>query len=1274
MGKRKRHHSDAGHMSELHDESATGKHHSGEATAATGISRQAGLAYGASRDEIVKATRGRTSEQQQVEPQTEAQNEPREPKKHRKKKSHRHSEEAALATTGVPQTSISVAKDHINRTVEDGLDESLLPTGQSRHQRRRWRRKLIKHDLMPKDQREGSRNAVHQEPHRKLSAREYESTAWLEKPVGQKALARQFATTALMRPPSRQWDDHMVGLPAEGEPETSTPWQRSATEDENVVLPGSSVADEADVKSVKSHPTLTTFRIPNIRTTSAENGRPYHVAQSTKMSDSIRLGLPAAQILSMKRHSFGNKAASVPTYSADGDLADRFRRFSAAAHGKSATAAESSSDESSESSSASDGDRVEGTPAEPPPGFKGLVQSCGNDKGESDNDETGPLTQLDDQAESWIAQRKANGCAQGSGFDGAFIKSNVPIIASHCRSSSQASARDLQSNLPFASLDDPAFDAEQAIDEVFSYEMKMTREMPAGKRGSSIHMGHEDAFLTQESSHCRMTRSASKKKPTLLARHSRDLFAHPINTNIIVQTMRLPDDPNFAENNISGSTGLLLDTNHEPGPMENEKKSGEIARSATSEQDASSGLSELEQSPSPPLTTGPVHSAPASNQAEQVRNDGDANNENDTIVVAAVEDLGGPKKKRKMTGRTSKHFSTPRTKRENSKADLTAPKECNPTGPAEQVSGPGDRTGGKRKRPCVDQDLLTETRALLDLPSPTAEDGPSTRPRKKSRRSKGTDADDDATESEVQSGKADMLEKPRDGGKPVMRPRKRKRPSGGTITDLDASNIIEQRSRHSTSKDNVESEAAKDRSEAASPTAEDDGATRDAETEGADENPRPRKRARPSGGKISDLDVSNIVESRSRRQRDAQEGGHVTTKDESPPAEEETSEHPALKVRAKRKSTGKRSIYFTPTKPALDPNIIDRVDFFNTTGKKGRVPAGVSVAPVPSIHSDRFGIIQEKLWQEPFWLIIAVTFLNKTAGRAAAPVFWKLKEKYSTPEALAEADQAELCEMIWHLGLQTQRSKRLIAIAKAWVEAPPVKGTRWRVLHYPSKGDGKELKAGVPVEEDADEVEGAVEIGRIPGCGPYALDSWRIFCRDVLRGVADDYKGKNSEDEAFVPEWQKVLPLDKELRACLRWMWLRVGWIWDPVTGKKRRATEEEMERAMRGEMEVQDPKEREFAARAAGADIAEVSGEAGEEATAGAEDQEEESERPRTPEMQQAAAAAGSVRKSPRGKNRLETPKAENEMSDNIVVSSPAKKARASPRTKSTRARQEDY
>ena len=332
------------------------------------------------------------------------------------------------------------------------------------------------------------------------------------------------------------------------------------------------------------------------------------------------------------------------------------------------------------------------------------------------------------------------------------------------------------------------------------------------------------------------------------------------------------------------------------------------------------------------------------------------------------------------------------------------------------------------------------------------------------------------------------------------------------------------------------------------------------------------------------------------------------------------------RTRASRKSTAKSSALFTPAESPLsdaDPEVATPLP------RKRRVPAGTSTAPVPSIKESRFGLIQEKLWDQPFWLIIAVTFLNKTAGKAAAPIFWRLKELYPTPEALAEANEDDLVDMIYHLGLQTQRAKRLIKIAKAWSADPPVKGKRYRTFHYPVKGDGKEFRKNETIEEDSQDCAGALEIGHIPGCGPYAWDSWRIFSRDPLRSVAEDYNGTNpvsiEEGDVFVPEWQRVVPLDKELRACLRWMWLREGWIWNHETGERRAATNEEMQQAEKGEMRIEDAQERKFAEQAAGVEV-----EAGEEdpmiEAADAADKEEDEIRVKTSKRSRSKAfeAAG--------------------------------------------------
>ena len=46
----------------------------------------------------------------------------------------------------------------------------------------------------------------------------------------------------------------------------------------------------------------------------------------------------------------------------------------------------------------------------------------------------------------------------------------------------------------------------------------------------------------------------------------------------------------------------------------------------------------------------------------------------------------------------------------------------------------------------------------------------------------------------------------------------------------------------------------------------------------------------------------------------------------------------------------------------------------------------------------------ERVADDPWKLLVAVMLLNKTAGRVAVPIFWKLMERWPTPEALAQGN------------------------------------------------------------------------------------------------------------------------------------------------------------------------------------------------------------------------------------------------------------------------------
>jgi hypothetical protein len=151
-------------------------------------------------------------------------------------------------------------------------------------------------------------------------------------------------------------------------------------------------------------------------------------------------------------------------------------------------------------------------------------------------------------------------------------------------------------------------------------------------------------------------------------------------------------------------------------------------------------------------------------------------------------------------------------------------------------------------------------------------------------------------------------------------------------------------------------------------------------------------------------------------------------------------------------------------------------------------------------------------------------------------------------------------------------------MAKVWIESPPERGKRYKKLNYPLHGDGKDVANDEVIDDDDGRV--AWEISHLPGLGPYSHDSWRMFCRDELRGLATSWNGEGatandgdpeSRTECFEPEWKRVVPLDKELRAYLTWMWLKEGWVWNKETGKRTKASDDLMATASGGGVVVEE-------------------------------------------------------------------------------------------------------
>jgi methyl-CpG-binding domain protein 4 len=284
----------------------------------------------------------------------------------------------------------------------------------------------------------------------------------------------------------------------------------------------------------------------------------------------------------------------------------------------------------------------------------------------------------------------------------------------------------------------------------------------------------------------------------------------------------------------------------------------------------------------------------------------------------------------------------------------------------------------------------------------------------------------------------------------------------------------------------------------------------------------------------------------------------------TPPTSESSNKHQSNRSDKARLPPGSKSVLTTPSKKRTG----NKSPFFSLPSplKSPRPPAGtVSCIEVPPLWDERFGLIQEEFAHDPFKLLVAVIFLNKTRGKYAIPVFRQLIELYPEPGLVVAAGMPALSGLLRPLGLQTQRAKKLIKLAQDWMDNPPVQGSRHRTLNYPMPGCGKDIKPAEVLADD-DPRPGAWEVGHFQGCGlgPYAYDSWRIFCRDELRGLARKWNGEGA-GPMFEPEWKRVLPKDKELRVLLRWMWLKEGFVWDPVTGDKEPATEDLMARAIKG-------------------------------------------------------------------------------------------------------------
>ncbi|XP_028309989.1 methyl-CpG-binding domain protein 4 isoform X2 [Gouania willdenowi] len=127
-----------------------------------------------------------------------------------------------------------------------------------------------------------------------------------------------------------------------------------------------------------------------------------------------------------------------------------------------------------------------------------------------------------------------------------------------------------------------------------------------------------------------------------------------------------------------------------------------------------------------------------------------------------------------------------------------------------------------------------------------------------------------------------------------------------------------------------------------------------------------------------------------------------------------------------------------------------------------------------------FNLIQETLFHDPWKLLVATIFLNKTSGKMAIPVLWQFFERYPSAEVTREAEWKPMSELMKPLGLYKLRAKTIIRFSDEYITK------QW---HYPIE---------------------------LHGIGKYGNDSYRIFC---------------------VEEWRQVTPEDHMLNKYHAWLW-----------------------------------------------------------------------------------------------------------------------------------------
>ncbi|QRV99139.1 HhH-GPD domain-containing protein [Ceratobasidium sp. AG-Ba] len=234
-------------------------------------------------------------------------------------------------------------------------------------------------------------------------------------------------------------------------------------------------------------------------------------------------------------------------------------------------------------------------------------------------------------------------------------------------------------------------------------------------------------------------------------------------------------------------------------------------------------------------------------------------------------------------------------------------------------------------------------------------------------------------------------------------------------------------------------------------------------------------------------------------------------------------------------------------------------------------------------------LVQERVRDDPWKIIVATTMLNKTNGKVALPVYWSLLEKWPNPLALAQASAPVLTNHLRAIGTQSVRTERLIRLSNAYTMHPPKFSTDYTrftppdPIPRPAVSTQEARPTFLPPRhyspKEYKSIQNTSAIAHIPFAGPYAIDSFRIFSPSLPGGgapsgvdnqlslVASLCRNRKAERDDFdeTPEWyepellsvqgdddaewRQVRPDDKQLRRYLVWRWAIEGVAYHPENG-----------------------------------------------------------------------------------------------------------------------------